>query len=69
MKITIAKDGVKRSIAGPFDVCLSREDAEAIVESLQRRLAESGWSYGWHRIRGKEPMVGGPPDTPPEPWA
>lgn len=62
MKIVIGKDGVKREITGPFNICGSKKDLDALVKCIQ----DTGVPvYGWVRIVDSEPCI---PNTPPLKW-
>jgi hypothetical protein len=51
-KILIEHDGVKRELAYPFNICISRADMEHLVKEFQRALADEEWSYGWKPVHG-----------------
>jgi hypothetical protein len=65
MKLLLEKDGVKRSIDGPFRLCCSKADALVLVEELLR-FAESGAVYGWFDVVERTRSV---PNNPPIPWS
>lgn len=50
MKIIFDKDGVKREIETPFEMCGSRQDLETLVHRLQDVLEGDRFSYGWVTI-------------------
>ncbi len=44
MKIIIAKDGIKREIEGPFNICANKEDLKILTDSIERADIDY---YGW----------------------
>lgn len=64
MRIIIEKDGIKRELETPFNICGNREDLERIHKEIQKSGMKT---YGWIRIPKLdiEPSV---PDTSPLPW-
>jgi hypothetical protein len=56
MKLLISKDGIKREIEGPFAMCCSMVDLEALIHELQRQRAAMGdSSYGWFKVDTSHP--------------
>ncbi len=45
MNVIIQQNGIKREIAGPFRLCLSRDDARSLTRCIDS-MAASG-CYGW----------------------
>lgn len=66
MKLIIAKDGIKREIEGPFDLCLSREVARWLRDQL-RQADHDEFHYGWVKV-SEEPPYQGAVNSPPKPW-
>lgn len=66
MKLVIEQDGIKRALEGPFEVCLSKQDAQAIIRCL-REAADSQAFYGWVLIH--DCNVKRCSDTAPIPWS
>lgn len=53
MRIVIEQDGVKREISGPFAMCLSAEDLDALLRLLHDthlRWSREGTAYGWFDV-------------------
>lgn len=48
-RIIIAKDGIKREITFPFEMCLSREAARWLREQL-KQMDHDEATYGWITI-------------------
>ena len=48
-RIVIAKDGIKREITFPFELCLDRETARWLREQLKQADHDEG-GYGWITI-------------------
>lgn len=66
-KVIIAQDGVARSLEGDFDMCLSREDALELANTLLRHFhPDHGGrsSYGWVHLR-RDHL---PPNAEPREW-
>lgn len=63
MKIIIEKDGIKREILGPFNICGSANDLATIVRCID---SENIITYGWVKISEREPFT---PNTPPRAWS
>ena len=74
MKIAISHKGIKRSIEGPFKICLSDEERKRLIECLKQ--AASGpevFVYGWIDITDYEyqndssPLAWDAPAAAPQP--
>jgi hypothetical protein len=50
MKRIIVKDGIKRELHSPFELCMSRKDMEMLLENLKEILRDDRFSYGWRQI-------------------
>jgi len=48
-RIIIAKDGIKREIVFPFEICLSRDAARWLRDQL-KQMDHDETSYGWITI-------------------
>lgn len=66
MIIIIGKDGIKRRITVPFQICGSREDIKKLVTQLYDHLARDDWSYGWLNICEEDVVM---PNTPVKDWS
>ncbi len=66
MKIVISQQGVKRELIGPYDICLSRQDLETLLDRLNETYQEN-FAYGWIGIY-ERPRVEVVPNTTPLPW-
>jgi hypothetical protein len=64
MKVIITHNTTKREIVGPFNMCMTANDALTIAEKLQE-FAESGAVYGWIEISDKQMNLA---NTPPRKW-
>lgn len=71
-QIIIGQSGLRRAIDAtkPFMLCLSRTNAEMLIEQIQSRLLahEDKWSYGWITIYPFRWVDGSPPNTKPLDW-
>lgn len=65
-KITIAKDGVKRTLTLPLEICLSKDTARHIRDAL-KQADHDEFAYGWIKI-AVEPPDQGQANTPPLDW-
>jgi hypothetical protein len=56
MKLLISKDFIKREIEGPFAMCCSADDLDALIRELQRQRRAMGDStYGWFPVDPSHP--------------
>jgi hypothetical protein len=66
-RLIILKDGTKRKLEFPFDICGSKEDFELLIHHIKKNLETNVWersAYGWIQIpsptdqmgNGKEPL-------------
>ena len=65
-KIIIAKDGVKRELTLPLDICLSRKMARHLLECL-RQADHDDFQCGWITIF-PDPPSQTRPETPTFSW-
>lgn len=63
--LIINQQGVKRTLTGPFEICISR-DALSILKERLNEVPED-WIYGWITIYEK-PVVVVTPNTAPLSW-
>ncbi len=56
-RIVIAKNGIKREIAFPFELCLSREAAQWLRDQL-KQMDHDEATYGWITIAHPVDMQG-----------
>lgn len=64
MKIIINQDGIKRSLEGPFEICLSKDDLQTLLSCLRHH--EDSHVYGWIVIQDN--TVRSTPNSDPIPW-
>lgn len=65
-RIVIAKNGIKREITFPFELCLSRDAARWLREQLRQIDCDES-TYGWITIAHPVEMQG-MPNTQPLRW-
>ena len=66
LAVVVNQRGVKRSLFGPFELCLDQVALHALKERLAE-LDEDKWHYGWVTIYSK-PTVYAKPNTQPLTW-
>ena len=59
----IVKDGIKREIAFPFELCLSRDAARWLRDQL-KQMDHDEATYGWVTIAHPVEMQGSPNSQP-----
>lgn len=70
MKLVLEAEGVKRELAGPFNIAMSRADLDTLRTQLDRVAAEwdaGGCRYGWAAIYPKAQGPG--PNSTPRRWS
>ena len=70
MRFVIEAQGVKRELLGPFNVCASKPDFEALRDQLDLMLRDD-FGYGWFTIWPKPQAARRDPDkgSPPIGWS
>lgn len=70
-KVIISHDDVKRELAFPFDLCLSRSALGHLSDTLRKTYndwKEEGVTYGWVQVTTLDAFAPPCVNTPPIPW-